>query len=191
MDTPKFDRIWMKYPKPPRSVRRNKAFMWAHQSIANSLAEEFKRNKKTDPIPEQYKGFEEVFEKAEFNTLPLKRPWDHAMELKPGSEPAGCKVYPLNLDEQKELDTFLEEWTPSHQTHSTFQIPNGLTFLLCQEKGWKVKTSTGLSKAQRHDHQESISSSPNSRAGEQAERCQILHQAWCTMGIQQCAEGDK
>ena len=103
------DRIWMKYPKPPRNIRRNKALMQAHQSIANSLAEEFEKNRKTDPIPEQYKGFEEVFEKAEFNTLPPRRPWDHAIELKPGSEPAGCKVYPLNLDEQKELDTFLEE----------------------------------------------------------------------------------
>ena len=78
------DRIWMKYPKPPRNVRRNKAFVQAHQSIANSLAEEFERNKKTDPIPEQYKGFEEVFEKAEFDSLPAKRPWDHAIELKPG-----------------------------------------------------------------------------------------------------------
>ena len=83
--------------------------MQAHQSITNSLAEEFEKNKKTDPIPEQYKGFEEVFEKAKFDTLPPKRPWDHAIELKPGSEPAGCKVYPLNLDEQKELDMFLEE----------------------------------------------------------------------------------
>ena len=83
--------------------------MRAHQSIANSLAEEFKKNKKTNPILGQYKGFEEVFEKAKFDTLPLKRPWDHAIELKPGSEPAGCKVYPLNLDEHKELDMFLEE----------------------------------------------------------------------------------
>ena len=103
------DRIWMKYPKPPCNIRRNKAFMRAHQSIANSLAEEFEKNKKTDPIPEQYKGFEEVFEKAKFDTLPPKWPWDHAIELKPGAEPAGCKVYPLNLDEQKKLDIFLEE----------------------------------------------------------------------------------
>ena len=83
--------------------------MRAHQSITNSLAEEFEKNKKTDPIPEQYKGFEEVFEKAEFNTLPPKRPWDHVIELKPGAEPAGCKVHPLNLDKQKELNMFLEE----------------------------------------------------------------------------------
>ena len=103
------DGIWMKYPKPPCKIQRNKAFMQAHQSIANSLAEELKKNKKTDPILEQYKGFEEVFEKAEFDTLPPKRPWDHAIELKPGLEPMGCKVHPLNLDEQKELNTFLEE----------------------------------------------------------------------------------
>ena len=78
-------------------------------SIASSLAEKFEKNKKTDPIPKQYKGFEEVFEKAEFNTLPLRWPWDHAIKLKPGSEPTGCKIYPLNVDEQKELDAFLEE----------------------------------------------------------------------------------
>ena len=108
-DVEEGDRIWMKYPKPLQNVRRNKAFIRAHQSISNSLAEEFERNKKMDPIPEQYKGFEEVFEKAEFDTLPPKWPWDHAIELKPGSEPTGCKIYPLNLDEQRELDTFLEE----------------------------------------------------------------------------------
>ena len=67
--------------------------------------------------------------------------------------------------------------------HSTLQIPNGLTLLFCQEKGRKVEASAGLSKAQQHDHQKSISSSPNPRAGEQAERRQIFHQAQCMMGI--------
>ena len=31
------------------------------------------------------------------------------IELTPGSKPVDCKVYPLNLDEQKALDEFLEE----------------------------------------------------------------------------------
>ena len=85
-DVEEGDRIWMKYPKPPCNVRRNKVFMRAHQSISNSLAEEFEGNKRTDPIPEQYKGCEEVLEKAEVNTLPPRQPWDHTIELKPGSE---------------------------------------------------------------------------------------------------------
>ena len=73
------------------------------------MAEEFEKNKKVDPIPEHYHGFEEVFDKKEFDTMPPNRPWDHAIELKPGSEPSGCKIYPLNPEEQKELDSFLEE----------------------------------------------------------------------------------
>lgn len=41
--------------------------------------------------------------------MPPNRPWDHAIKLKPGSEPASCKIYPLNPGEQKELDDFIEE----------------------------------------------------------------------------------
>ena len=100
--------------------------------------EEFERNKKTDPIPEQYNGFEEVFKKAEFDTLPLKRPWDHAIELKPGSEPAGCKIYPLNLDEQKELDTFFEEHL--HTGHiQPSKSPMALPFFFVKRKDRRLR----------------------------------------------------
>ena len=34
---------------------------------------------------------------------------DHAIELEPGSKPTNCKVYPLSLKEQVELDAFLKE----------------------------------------------------------------------------------
>ena len=50
-----------------------------------------------------------VFNKEEFDELPERRPWDHAIELVPGAKPVDCKVYPLNLKEQKALDEFLEE----------------------------------------------------------------------------------
>ena len=41
--------------------------------------------------------------------LPESKPWDHAIELVPGAEPSGCKVYPLSPSEQRELDVFLQE----------------------------------------------------------------------------------
>ena len=50
-----------------------------------------------------------VFNKQGFDLLPERHPWDHAIELTPGSKPVDCKVYPLNLNEQKVLDDFLEE----------------------------------------------------------------------------------
>ena len=55
------------------------------------------------------KEYPAVFNKQGFDSLPERRPWDHAIELTPGSHPVDCKVYPLNLNEQKALDEFLEE----------------------------------------------------------------------------------
>ena len=63
----------------------------------------------TDATPVYVNEFPEVFKKQGFDKLPERRPWDHAIELTPGSQPVDCKVYPLNLDEQKALDEFLEE----------------------------------------------------------------------------------
>ena len=64
----------------------------------------------TPSASEQYiKEFPSVFNKQGFDKLTKRRPWDHAIELTPGSKPVDCKVYPLNLNKQKALDEFLEE----------------------------------------------------------------------------------
>ena len=62
-----------------------------------------------DLIPSKYHDFKDVFAKMSFDELPPRKPWDHAIKLKPGSEPKFCKIYPMNLKEQKQLDEFLEE----------------------------------------------------------------------------------
>jgi hypothetical protein len=71
------------------------------------------KTKHTDPmaaVPPEYCRYSEVFAKDKFDVLPPKRPWDHAVELKPNAEmPSRTKVYPLLLAEQKELDVFLKE----------------------------------------------------------------------------------
>ena len=63
----------------------------------------------TDATPVYVNEFPEVFKKQGFDKLPERQPWDHAIELTSGSQPIDCKVYPLNLDEQRALDEFLEE----------------------------------------------------------------------------------
>jgi hypothetical protein len=50
-----------------------------------------------------------VFSKESLDKLPDRKPWDHAIELKPDSEPFRCKLYLLAPNEQKELDVFLED----------------------------------------------------------------------------------
>ena len=60
-------------------------------------------------ILEYMREFEDIFAKESFDTLPEWKPWDHAIELEPGSKPTNCKVYPLSPREQVELNTFLQE----------------------------------------------------------------------------------
>ena len=62
-----------------------------------------------DKIPEQYRDYVKVFAKESFDSLPEKRPWDHAIELKPDAKAVDCKIYPLSLIEQEKLNDFLEE----------------------------------------------------------------------------------
>ncbi|KIL70533.1 hypothetical protein M378DRAFT_117693 [Amanita muscaria Koide BX008] len=63
-----------------------------------------------DLLPDYCQGdFLSLFEKTEFDRLPDRRQWDHAIELRPGTEPFNSKIYPLNPAEQAELDKFIEE----------------------------------------------------------------------------------
>src|SRR5882762_7611911 len=94
-------------------LRHPSAEIRASSTISQRLAEAFKRNNDlTSPdarsgVPEYLHEFDNVFSKDSFDVLPESKPWDHAIEIVPGAEPAGCKVYLLSPSEQRELDGFL------------------------------------------------------------------------------------
>ncbi len=61
-------------------------------------------------VPEHYHSFRDLFSKENFDELPERKPWDHAIELVPNAKSTlDCKVYPLNRNEQEQLDKFLDE----------------------------------------------------------------------------------
>jgi hypothetical protein len=62
-------------------------------------------------IPQDYHRFETVFEKTEFDQLPERRPWDHAIDFKEGVDVEKLKgrPYALSPKEMKALDDFLDE----------------------------------------------------------------------------------
>ncbi len=81
---------------------------------ANDLAAAANTNKpkKTfkEMVPPHYHFFCDLFSKENFDKLPNQKPWDHAVELVPNTKSTlDCKVYPLNQDEQEQLDKFLNE----------------------------------------------------------------------------------
>ena len=83
--------------------------IWAFQSVASKLAEDSAKEKPEEVLPEHYADFQDIFDKEEFDQLPPNRPWDHTIELKPGSQPSASKIYPLSRDEQAELNKFIDE----------------------------------------------------------------------------------
>ena len=74
----------------------------ATSTISQWLAEAFRRNSEPvrPTIPDYLHKFDDVFLKESFDALLESKLWDHAIELVPGAEPTGCKVYPLSPSEQ-------------------------------------------------------------------------------------------
>ena len=83
----------------------------AYQTISTKLASSKVKSPSTfkERVPRVYWSFSEVFAKESFDSLPERRPWDHAIELTPEFKPVTGKVYPLSRDEQVQLDAFIEE----------------------------------------------------------------------------------
>ena len=69
------------------------------------------KDKKTS-IPAQYSEYKDVFEKKEFDKLPERKPWDHAINLLPGRDDGKAmkgRVYSKTKQELEELNKFIDE----------------------------------------------------------------------------------
>jgi hypothetical protein len=83
-------------------------------TYSQQLAEQAFKEKPTrtfeEMVPEPYRKFGTVFSESESERLPVHQPWDHAIDLIPGApETMRTKIYPMSVNEQEELDKFLEE----------------------------------------------------------------------------------
>jgi hypothetical protein len=88
-------------------------FIQATKTISQHLAAAFSKNSNTasfcDTVPESLHDFEDIFNKESFDNLPEQCKCDHTIELECQPSPGFCKCYPMSLEEQAELNTFLEE----------------------------------------------------------------------------------
>jgi len=66
------------------------------------------------------------------------------------------------------------------------QIPHGSSSVLHQEKGQLTLVGSGLSSTQLHDSQEQVPSPTDLQTCVPTPQGQILHQAGCPLGFQQC-----
>jgi hypothetical protein len=88
-------------------------FVRASSTVSRRLAEAFAKDSKAkgfeDIVPMSLHTYADVFSETAFDSLPERHKWDHAIELECEPSPGFCKVYPMTLTEQMEMDVFLEE----------------------------------------------------------------------------------
>jgi len=117
-------------------------FVRASSTVSQRLAEAFTKNSGQvsfrDSVPESLHDFEDVFSKESFDSLPDRRKWDHAIELERDPEPGFRKVYPMTLEEQGELDAFLEEALSTGRIRPS-KSPIGAPVFFVKKKDGKLR----------------------------------------------------
>ena len=94
--------------------------------VDESLLEEAQKR-----IPREYWKYLNVFSKTKSERMPVRKPWDHGIDLKQDFQPKKGWLIPLSVDEQKEVKAFLDDQLAkgyirpsiSPQTSPVFFVP--------------------------------------------------------------------
>ena len=87
--------------------------------------------KPEDLVPKAYHKYLKVFSKKESERMPVRKPWDHAIDMKDTFVPKKGRLIPLSPQEQKEVSNFINDQTrkgyirpsKSPQTSPVFFVP--------------------------------------------------------------------
>ena len=82
-------------------------------------------------VPHEYWDYLDVFSKSKNECMLLRKPWDHGIDLKEDFLPKKGQLIPLSVDEQKEVEAFLDDQlskgyvrpSNSQQTSPVFFVP--------------------------------------------------------------------
>ena len=104
-----------------------------HKTICVLEAQQEKPKEKTpeELVPKEYHKFLKVFSKKESECMPLRKPWDHTIDLKDTFKPKKGHIIPLSPAEQEEVMAFLDDQlrkgyicpSKSSQTSPVFFVP--------------------------------------------------------------------
>ena len=88
-------------------------------------------SKPANLVPRTYHQYLKVFSKKESERMPIRKPWDHAIDLKETFKPKKGQLIPLSPEEQKEVSDFIDDQlskgyirpSKSEQTSPVFFVP--------------------------------------------------------------------
>src|SRR5712692_7515468 len=85
-------------------------------------------------VPKHYHEYRDVFSEKEFDKLPQRRMWDHAIELEEGFTTARGHIFPLNPGQEKEMNEFISKNLRTGRIRPS-KSPNAASFFFVKKKG--------------------------------------------------------
>jgi RNase H-like domain found in reverse transcriptase/Reverse transcriptase (RNA-dependent DNA polymerase) len=125
-------------------IEEAKSKVWINVKTGIAMELAIKKNeKKADLpveklIPEDLHDFLNVFDDNKANRFPESNVWDHKIDMKEGFEPKSFKNYNLTLEEQKELDKFLDENLEKGYIWPS-QLPQASPFFFVKKKDGRLQ----------------------------------------------------
>ena len=81
-------------------------------------------------VPPQYHVYLDVFKKKASERMPLRKPWDHAIDLVLDFKPIKSRIYPCSPMEQEEIDAFInDQLAKGYICPSTLDQTSGIFFI--------------------------------------------------------------
>ena len=83
---------------------------WSAHKIRVTLDKPKKVEKTVEElVPKEYHQYLKVFSKEELERMSIRKPWDHAIELKETFKPKKGRLIPLSQEEQEEVSAFIDD----------------------------------------------------------------------------------
>ena len=95
-----------------RLLEKEKAISWAADEEEDWGREEEMKidyQKIETMMPKRFHRSLKVFGKVESERMPVRKVWDHAIDVKEDFRPSKAKVYPLSRNEREEVQKFVDE----------------------------------------------------------------------------------
>ena len=112
------------------------ALEWIHQAKVEAPAKKPTRTPE-ELVPLCYHSYLDIFSEKATSRFPLRKPWDHAIDLKDSFKPKKGRLIPLLPEEQKEVSEFIDEQLAKGYIRSSKSEQTSPVFFVLKKDGRK------------------------------------------------------
>ena len=112
------------------------ALDWIHQAKVEAPAKKLTRLPE-ELVPPCYHSYLDIFSEKAASQFPLRKPWDHAINLKDLFKPKKGRLIPLSPEEQKEVSEFVNEQLAKGYIHPSKSEQTSPVFFVLKKDGRK------------------------------------------------------